>query len=219
MNDNGLLDRFFIDREQRYKDYAEHECKQANLEREWEDLYMEVMASFFEKREQAIALINKHVEPTTKKNKKLIDYYKKNGNQFPLCEFDFFFLRCIKLNTISERAPYRWTYHRQPKTDANADYSRIEIEDDIYIETYDPSQWVIEQTERIRTELNTLGIGELGQRVFAFKFLDGNSLKDWKGPESKKELYHLYRETMRLLKSKLNPNYLSEFKEIQLDLF
>ncbi|MBR8535431.1 hypothetical protein KDU71_07650 [Carboxylicivirga sediminis] len=218
-NDN-LLERFFIDREHRYKEFARHESRNADIEDHWEDVYMEVMTSFFgDKRSLAIELIKKEADLTIAKNKRMATFYKRNGNRFPLCEFDFYFISCLKLNIISPRAPYKWKYLRQPPTDANADYSRIELEDNEYEEGHDASEWIIEHTELIRAELDKLGIGELGQRVFAFKFFDGNSLNDWAGDEPIKEIRRLYAETLRLLRTKFNSDYLNSLEAVQGSLF
>lgn len=242
MNDN-LINRFFLDRQQRYKDYALYACRNAGIEEHWEDLYMEVVTNCFERSESIEHLISDSVDMNDPRNKRIAKLYAQNHHKFPLCQMDLYMIGVIKLNAISPRAPYRWKFlhpmpsgkpsneyirkyspdeeeqstinqlldqgnHIIPKSPIpdDVDFSRLDLEDDEYIET-DPTSRIIEQTNVIRQELKRLGIGPLGQKVFAFKFLDGNSLKDWPGSEDKKEIYKLYRKTMNLLKSKLNPDY------------
>ncbi len=169
------LEEFFYDREQRYLDFAGYECKQAGIGDEYEDLYMEVMLSFFEgdRREKAISMINSQDVANTKKNQRLKKFLKENGSVFPLCEFDFFFLRTLKLNAISPRAPYRWNYHRQPSVDSNADYSRLEIEEKEYDSRIDEKlEKHLSQFDEVREVANEI-LTEDELKVFTHTFLGG----------------------------------------------
>ncbi|MRY06769.1 hypothetical protein EAJ14_03655 [Parabacteroides distasonis] len=54
----------------------------------------------------------------------------------------------------------------------------------------------------IRDIINQLGLSEKAKRIFAWKFFAGESFADWPGPESRKELYEIYKSVFKAVMEK-----------------
>ncbi|WP_199163426.1 hypothetical protein [Parabacteroides provencensis] len=52
--------------------------------------------------------------------------------------------------------------------------------------------------------VDQLGLSEKAKRIFVWKFFAGESFADWPGPESKKELYEIYKQIFKIILDKKN---------------
>ena len=53
-------------------------------------------------------------------------------------------------------------------------------------------------------QIGQLGLSEKAKRIFAWKFFAGESFADWPGPESRKELYEIYKSVFKAVMDKKN---------------
>lgn len=51
-------------------------------------------------------------------------------------------------------------------------------------------------------QIDQLSLSEKAKRIFAWKFFAGESFADWSGPESKKELYEIYKRVFKAILDK-----------------
>ena len=50
--------------------------------------------------------------------------------------------------------------------------------------------------------IEQLGLSEIANRIFAWKFFAGESFADWPGPENRKELYEVYKSVFSAVMAK-----------------
>jgi len=180
---NKELEKYIGKRYERWLDYASYHCSCAGIENEASDVLHEVLCD----------LLNK---PPGKLSELL---HKKSGQY---TELDFFVLRMIKLNAISDTSPYRHKYKPIP-VDANVDYNHLDIED-VTDEERDCTADILEKTNIVRKILDELFISEHAKSVFRWRFFCGEKFCDWTGQESEKELFDCYYKVVNLIKEKLN---------------
>ena len=106
----------------------------------------------------------------------------------------------IKLNITSDTSPYRHKYKPIP-VDDNVDWRRLNIIDD-QEEVPDKNEYIRDRLQEVREILDSLEISESAIRIFTWKFFAGESFADWPGPESKKELYEIYKRVFKTILDK-----------------
>jgi len=115
-------------------------------------------------------------------------------------ELDWFIMKMIKLNCYSETAPYRAKL-KQIHT-SNIDVCRLQIEDvdDCAI---DRAEVVLMRFKQVREAFDDLCLSQKGKQIFEYKFFEGQLFSEWKGKETKKELYEVYTKVTNLIKARI----------------
>ncbi|HCY40454.1 MAG TPA: hypothetical protein DHV48_03735 [Prolixibacteraceae bacterium] len=171
----------------RWLDYACYHCNHAGISDEANDVLNEVVIALIEKDES-----------------KLIKMLHTKKGQYT--ELDFYILRMIKLNVYSPTSPYQNKFKHIPANSV-VDYRKLNIEDCEYEETDRPAE-ILAQFNQVRAIFNDLCLCEKARNVFEHRFFNDRSFSEWKGPESKKELYEIYKKTVKLIRMKINKNCL-----------
>jgi hypothetical protein len=179
---NKELEKYIGMRYKRWLDYASYHCSCSGIEDEASDVLQEVLCDLMNKSPEKLSML----------------LNKKSGQY---AELDFFVLRMIKLNVISETSPYRHKYKSIP-VDTNIDYNHLDIED-VTDEERDITVEILEKTNLVRQVLDELYISEHAKSVFRWRFFCGEKFSDWKGPESEKELFDCYYRVVNLIKERL----------------
>lgn len=178
-----VIDDYISKRYDRWLDYSSYWCTQAGIPDEAVDVLNEVLCDLLQKPE-----------------KQLLELYGKKSGQYR--ELDYFVLRMIKLNATSPTSPYRHRYKSLP-VDANVDYTRLDIEDEVYLD-YDRPGEILLKIQAVRKILDELSLSDKARRIFSFRFFEGERFCDWPGKESEKELFDAYYKVVGLIKEKLN---------------
>jgi len=126
---------------------------------------------------------------------------KKYGNYN---ELHAYILGMIKINAFSPRSDFRRKIINGSNIDININVQRLKIADDP-IEEEDRSERIFNQITSVRLQLQQLDIPESDKEIFRFKFLCGNHLSQWPGPEPKERIYKVYNQVLAAIKKKLNP--------------
>jgi len=177
------LNKYIEKRYQRWLDYSEYHCSIVGMTDEASDILNEVI----------LALLQKDEAKVTK---------MMNSKKGQYTELDFYVLRMIKLNVHSGTSPYQSHYKAIP-CDNNTDLRRINIED-MQDDGEDVPGMILERFKQVREVFESLNLSEQAKRVFEFKFFQDQSLSRWSGPESRKELYDIYSQVIKLIKEKIN---------------
>lgn len=174
--------KYIEKRYQRWLDYSTWHCCNAGMQGQECDVLNEVMLSLLNKSEQ-----------------KLNSLYETKKGQYR--ELDFFVLRMLKLNIYSPLSPYR--YKNKPICkNCNIKLENIDIEDAEYDESDNP-QMILNKFRLIETTLESLNLSDYAKRVFRFKFIQGQALCEWNGPEPLDELYRTYNKVKKILRDKI----------------
>lgn len=184
---NEVLSKYIEKRYERWLDYARYHCSLSGMVGEEIDVLNEVLAMLLEKPETYVL--------------KLLE-----SKQGKYTELDFYILQMIKLNVTSDTSPYRHKYKAIP-VDDNVDWRRLNVIDEPDDE-YDKAAYICDKTKVIRDILEDLHLSDRAKRIFSWKFFAGESFADWPGPESKKELYNVYKKTFRAIVDKKEGNLL-----------
>lgn len=175
------LNKYIEKRYDRWLDYAKYHCSLAGMTSEAIDVLNEVMCMLLQKDPEYIS--------------RLMD-----SKQGQYTELDFYILQMIKLNITSDTSPYRHKYKPIP-VDDNVDWRRLNIIDD-QEEVPDKNEYIRDRLQEVREVLDSLEISESAIRIFTWKFFAGESFADWPGPESKKELYEIYKRVFKTILDK-----------------
>lgn len=181
------LNKYIGKRYERWLDYSRFHCCQAGIGGEEIDVLNEVLAMLLEKPEE--------------ETERML-----GSKQGRYTELDFYILQMIKLNATSDTSPYRHKYKAIP-VDDNVDWRRLNVIDEPDDE-YDKATYICDKTKVIRDILEDLHLSDRAKRIFSWKFFAGESFADWPGPESKKELYNVYKKTFRAIVEKNEGNLL-----------
>jgi len=181
------INKYINTRYDRWLDYAKYHASLAGIGSEAIDILNEVMAMLLEKD-----------------SKFLQELYDKKKGRYR--ELDFFVLQMIKLNATSDTSPYRHKYKPIP-SDNNIDWRKLDIIDEEDSEL-DSSDYICTKMHEVREILEDLHLSDKVIRIFSWKFFSGESYSSWPGPESKKELYDIYKKVFNLILSKLKGNIL-----------
>lgn len=175
------LNKYIGRRYERWLDYSRFLCSHAGMSGEEIDVLNEVLAMLSEK-------------PTAEMERML------GARQGKYTELDWYILKMIRLNVTSDTAPYRHKYKTVP-VDTNVDWRRLNISDEPDA-GYDRAGYISEKTQAVRDMLDDLHLSDRAIRIFSWKFFAGESFADWPGPESRKELYEVYKKTFNALMDK-----------------
>lgn len=179
----NTIEKYINSRYNRWLDYSQYHCTRAGLADEAVDVLNEVLLS----------VLQKDIEYLYK-----LFQSKKGG----YTELDFYILQSIKLNAISDTAPYRAKKKCMP-IDSNVDWQTIEIAD-ITEDQYDQSDYILKRMNDLRNLIEKMYLGPNALEIFEFKFFQDGDFKNWPGKESQKELYQIYSSIRTLLKKKTN---------------
>lgn len=175
------LNKYIEKRYDRWLDYAKYHCSLAGMTGEAIDVLNEVMCMLLQKDPDYISRL-------------------MNSKQGKYTELDFYILQMIKLNVTSDTSPYRHKYKPIPADD-NVDWRRLNIIDN-QEEEPDKNEYIRDRLQEVREILDSLEISENAIRIFTWKFFAGESFADWPGPESKKELYEIYKRVFKAILDK-----------------
>lgn len=179
---NKEIEKYINKRYERWLDYAIYHCTHAGIPDDASDVLNEVLCYLIQKPEDKLNSL----------------FNSKKGSY---TELDFFVLRMIKFNAISDTAPYRAKFKPIPK-DENIDYMALEIEDLPDIEN-DKSDEILTKVRVVRELYSTLDLSDKARRIFEYRFFHNENFKDWSGNESTKELYDTYNKVVDLIKRKI----------------
>lgn len=187
------IDEYITSAYSRLLDYSTYHCTKQGLVDEEVDVLNEVLVDVLRKDEDFIlALINSK---------------KPDG----WCEMDYFLLDMIRTYTMSDTAPYRHKYKNKFYSDENTtDLSRLNIIDE-EDESPDRAAVIFSQMEEIRSTLDKLGLSPKAKEIFSWKFFAGESFTDWKGKESKSELYDTYNKVFDMVRSEITGETITLF--------
>lgn len=103
-------------------------------------------------------------------------------------ELDIFVMRVIKTSIYSPQSPFRYRFRR---------HGMCVLSDNI-LATDDTPEWAnIDGHELAQQTLLKLNTSEIERRVFVWKFLEGNRISKWPGPERKINLYRAYNRIVK----------------------
>lgn len=176
------LNNYISKRYERWLDYARYHCQLRKMNGEEYDVLNEVLASVLQKdHDKLIRLLNTPKDGYT--------------------ELDWFILATINRNITSPSSP--WQQKRVCRNvDWNVDYTRIN-KIDILEEEEDRSEIILNKMRKVRDVLDKLNLTEKAQKIFAFKFFDGEPLSSWKGSEDKAFVYSTYNQVEKMVKEEL----------------
>lgn len=182
---NIEIEKYITKRYDRWLDYSTFHCARAGLQGEAIDVLNEVMLSILSKDENSII--------------KLINS-KKGG----YTEFDFYVLQSIKLNALSNTAPYR-AKNRNVDADDNVDWQTLEIEDEEYVEE-DKTEHILLQMNLVRKTIDELNLSEHARSIFEYKFFKDGEFVNYPGDEAQSDLYKIYASVLKLIRDKIDGN-------------
>ncbi|MGL5681681.1 MAG: hypothetical protein ACRDDZ_01335 [Marinifilaceae bacterium] len=177
------IDNYINQRYDRWLDFAKFKCTHSGLAGHEYDVLNEVLCSLLQK------------DPLTVKGLYL---RQKDGYR----EIDWFILRMIELNTCSDRAPYR-RKAAMKQVDDNTPLSHLNntpLEEDEHDNKPDIT---LKQTQLVREIFESLEITELSRKVFQWKFFLGESISDWPGPESQRNLHRAYKRIETIIRYRI----------------
>lgn len=169
---NLEIETYIKKRYERWNDYAIFHTTQAGLIGENIDVLNEVLFSLLKKNET-----------------KLLEMLHAKKGQY--CELDFFVLNMVKMNILSDTAPYRAKNKPIPK-DSNVDYSTLEIEDTLSDEP-DLATEFLEKYNLVCEIVDRLDLTMEERDVFFQVFINNNSISSLcENNTLKKKLYDQY---------------------------
>lgn len=183
---SAAVNNYITKRYGRWLDYSSYHCNLSGIPGEGTDVLNEVLCSLLAKDG---AQLDRLLQS------------KKEG----YTELDFFVLRMIKLNACSLTSPYRSRYRSLP-SDANVDYTRLDIED-VEEESQDDEQ-LLDRFHQVREAFEYLGLSALARRVFEFRFFQDQNFSDWGGEETLKELYEIYNGVQEMIRKKISGEFI-----------
>lgn len=175
------LNKYIEKRYDRWLDYAKYHCSLAGMDGEAVDVLNEVLCMLLQKDQDNLTRM-------------------MEAKQGQYTELDFYILQMIKLNITSDTSPYQHRYKSVP-VDDNVDYRRLNVADEPD-EEQDRSEYICDRFREVRDIVASLGLSERAQQIFTWKFFARESFADWSGPESKKELYDVYKKIFRIILDK-----------------
>lgn len=174
---HDAINDYIKKRYDRWLDYAKYHCLLTGISDEATDVLNEVLCMLLEKPQKFLLhLLNSPHDKYT--------------------ELDFYVLKMIKLNVTSPTSPYQHKYKPIPKDD-DVDWQHLNISNETEEEEEDKISYVCSRMQEIRNILKELNFSEKAVRIFTWKFFAGESFADWPGPESKKELYRIYKDVFQ----------------------
>lgn len=173
---NEVLNKYIEKRYERWLDYAKYHCSLSGMIGEEIDILNEVLAMLLEKPQSYLLRL-------------------LGSKQGKYTELDFYILQMIKLNIISDTSPYRHKYRSIPK-DENVDWRKLNIPDEVE-EEEDRGTYILKRFQEVRDIIKELRLSDKALRIFTWKFFAGESFSDWPGPENRKELYEIYKKTLK----------------------
>ncbi|MBB4036571.1 hypothetical protein GGR21_002477 [Dysgonomonas hofstadii] len=182
------LDKYISDGYYRWLDYAKYHCSHTSMDEEAIDVLNEVMVMLLEKYNRS--------------HEYIIQLYNKKKGTYR--ELDYYILQMIKLNIQSPTSPYRHKYRHLP-VDANVDFQQLNLIEEEYVESDGPGE-ILKQVHLVRNIFESLQLSDKAKRLFSWKFFEGNSLSEWKGPEDKNYLCNTYNKILEMIKSAINGN-------------
>lgn len=177
------INNYITKRYERWLDYSRYHCGKAGIPYEASDVLNETLYSLLQKPDSLLTDL----------------LSMKNGNQTGL---DYFVLKMIKRNVLSPTSQYQNKYKPFP-TDENTDYTRLEIEE-FSDEPNDRSAEVLAKFRKVREIFENLNLSPLAARVFEFHFFQDRSFREWKGKETRKQLYAIYNGVHELIYWKIS---------------
>lgn len=175
------IDNYITKAYERWLDYARFQCTRAGLQGQEVDVLNEVIIDIYEKKDIEFL-------------ENLLDQVK--GEYTGL---DAYVLRVIFRYAHMERANYRWKYCRT-NIDSNNDLNSLAEHSE---EDYDPTEQ--EDTKELidPIQLNEIvmrsELSDFAKELFNWKINKRRKLKDWKGSETEKEVYHTYSKMIEYL--------------------
>ena len=161
----------------RLLDYSKYKCSLQNMDELAVDLLNEVLLNILQRDEQFLLKLHNQKKVQSGKN---------------YTELDFFILRAIDLNSISDNAPFRWK-NKPIQTNREVKLERLKIIDEEYSEIDRPAE-ILKQMRLVRWIFAGLDLTEFERQVFNFRFFEGNALSsEWPGPETAKHKYETYQ--------------------------
>lgn len=166
----------------RWLDYSKYKCSLQKMDEFAVDLLDEVLLNLLQRDEQLLLKLY---------NKKKVH----KGKEYT--ELDFFILRAIELNSISDNAPFRWKNKPIP-TNREVKLERLNIIDEEYTETDRPAE-ILKQTKLIRWVFNGLKLTVFERYVFERKFFMGESLQEIEWHADNKNKYSIYNDVLTVI--------------------
>lgn len=177
------LNNYITKRYERWLDYARYHCGRLGMAGEATDVLNEVLCCLLQKEEgQLSGMLRCH----------------KGG----YTALDWFVLRMLKTNIVSESSPYRQKRICR-NVDRGVDVYTLNIKEDEVGYEEDPSEKIFKQMAAVREAVEHLGLSPKAKQIFHYRFFCGDSFADWKGSEGKKKLYDTYNKVMELVKQEL----------------
>lgn len=176
------LNNYIEKRYDRWLDYAKYHCQLKRMGGEEYDVLNEVLVSLLQKsHDKLVKLMNT----------------PRDGYS----ELDWFVLAMINRNITSPSSP--WQQKRACRNiDRNIDYSKIR-KTDLEEEEEDRAQMILNKMRRVREVLGKLNISKKAEKIFAFKFFDGEPFSAWEGKEDEAYLYKTYNRVEEIIKEEL----------------
>lgn len=174
MTNKQIIDNYITMRYDRWLDYAQYQCERQGMPDEAVDVLNEVLESVLKKDEEII-----------------MGLYNRQGKQYR--ELDYFILRMIATYTSSDTAPYRHRYHhRMFQKDDNVQLSRLDLMDEEDNEQDRPAE-LLREMKLVRWVFSGLQLTSFERAVFDWVFFQGESQKDWPGPDPVRSVYQANR--------------------------
>ena len=164
-------------RYERWLDYSKYKCSIQKMDEFAVDLLDEVLLNLLQRDEQFLLKLY---------NKKKV----QSGKNYT--ELDFFILRAIDLNSISDNAPFRWK-NRPIPTNREVKLERMKVIDEQYFEVDRPGE-ILKQMRLVRWIFTGLDLTEFEKAVFEHRFINDESFTDWPGPETYRKLNSTYNQ-------------------------
>ncbi len=165
------IEKYIAKRYERWLDYAEFHTNQAGLKGEAGDVLNVVLLSLLQKDENS-----------------LLELLQKKKGQY--CELDFFILRMIKFNAISDTAPYRAKNKPMP-VDANVDPFKLDLIDEHSAEPDLPGEY-LEKYQIVCGIVERFDLNKIEKEVFYHTFIMGEPISEIKYIGTRRNLYHCH---------------------------
>lgn len=177
------VNKYIAERYERWLDYSVYHCGKAGIPSEASDVLNETLYYLLLKPEN------------------LLDDLLSMKND-ECTGLDYYVLKMIKRNALSPTSQYQSKYRTFP-VDENTDYACLEIEDSPD-ETEDRSADVLAKFRKVRDVFENLNLSPLAARVFEFHSFQDRSFREWKGKETRKQLYAIYNGVHELIYWKIS---------------
>ena len=167
------IQKYINKRYDRWLDYSEYHCEKAGLKGEAGDVLNVVLLSLIQKDENS-----------------LLELFRRKKGQYS--ELDFYVLRMLKFNCVSDTAPYRAKNKPMP-VDANVDPFKLDLIDEQSVSPDLPGEY-LEKYQTVCRIAERLDLDKTEKEVFQHAFILGEPIADMiEYSKMKKELYNYYK--------------------------